>query len=157
MCVYIYIYITSFLLSGLILVLTCLVQCSINAMGGFRERVCCLLVIDSVTSTPQWMRQPEPRDVHHVCVLATVLCVNASVNLCSKVPGPFSPRTRPCSFWHFGLVTGVLTWSDAVKRALSCQKGVSSTRSYSSILHIFYFRSQITFFLKESRQKRSSS
>jgi hypothetical protein len=25
--------------------------------------VCCLLVLDSVTSTPQWIRQPKPRDV----------------------------------------------------------------------------------------------
>jgi hypothetical protein len=29
-------------------------------------RECCLLVLDSVTSTPQWIRQPKPRDV--VCV-----------------------------------------------------------------------------------------
>jgi hypothetical protein len=30
---------------------------------------CCLLVLDSVTSTPQWIRQPKPRDcVHDVCV-----------------------------------------------------------------------------------------
>jgi hypothetical protein len=27
-----------------------------------RESVCCLLVLDSVTSTPQWIRQPKPRD-----------------------------------------------------------------------------------------------
>jgi hypothetical protein len=34
-----------------------------------RESVCCLLVLDSVTSTPQWIRQPKPRDVvHDVCV-----------------------------------------------------------------------------------------
>ena len=34
------------------------------------ERVCCLLVLDSVTSTPQWIRQPKPRDVvQDVCVL----------------------------------------------------------------------------------------
>ena len=26
------------------------------------ERVCCLVVLDSVTSTPQWIRQPKPRD-----------------------------------------------------------------------------------------------
>jgi len=36
-----------------------------RAMG---ERVCCLLVLDSVTSTPQWIRQPKPRDVHDVYV-----------------------------------------------------------------------------------------
>jgi hypothetical protein len=29
------------------------------------ERVCCLLVLNSVTSTPQWIRQPKPR----VCVI----------------------------------------------------------------------------------------
>jgi hypothetical protein len=34
------------------------------------ECVCCLLVLDSVTSTPQWIRQPKPCDVvHDVCVL----------------------------------------------------------------------------------------
>jgi hypothetical protein len=32
------------------------------------ERVCCLLVLNSVTSTLQWIRQPEPRDMHDVCV-----------------------------------------------------------------------------------------
>ena len=33
------------------------------------ERVCCLLVLDSITSTPQWMRHPKSRDVvYDVCV-----------------------------------------------------------------------------------------
>jgi hypothetical protein len=32
--------------------------------------IMCLLVLDSVTSTPQWILQPKPRDdVHDVCVL----------------------------------------------------------------------------------------
>ena len=35
---------------------------------GEGESVCCLLVLDSVTSTPQWIRQPKPRDVHDVYV-----------------------------------------------------------------------------------------
>ena len=36
---------------------------------GQRESVCCLLVLDSVASTPQWIRQQKPRDVvHKVCV-----------------------------------------------------------------------------------------
>jgi hypothetical protein len=26
--------------------------------------VCWLLVLNSVTSTPQWIRKPEPRDMH---------------------------------------------------------------------------------------------
>ena len=29
---------------------------------GVGERVCCLLALDSVTSTPQWIRQPTPPD-----------------------------------------------------------------------------------------------
>jgi len=33
------------------------------------ERVGSLLVLDSVTSTPQWIRQPKPRGcAHDVCV-----------------------------------------------------------------------------------------
>jgi hypothetical protein len=32
-----------------------------------RESVCCLLVLNSVTSTPQWIR-PGARNVHDVCV-----------------------------------------------------------------------------------------
>jgi hypothetical protein len=30
---------------------------------GPRERVCCLLALNSVTSTPQWIRQPKPRGI----------------------------------------------------------------------------------------------
>ena len=48
------------------------------------ERVCCLLVLDSVTSTPQWIRQPKRDVVHDVCVC---LCVN----MCSEVLGLLSP------------------------------------------------------------------
>jgi hypothetical protein len=35
---------------------------------GLQEIVCFLLVLNSVTSTPQWIRQLEPRDMHYVCV-----------------------------------------------------------------------------------------
>jgi hypothetical protein len=50
-----------------------------------RERVCGLLVLNSVTSTPQWIHQPKPRDVVHdvrVCL---------RVHVCSEVLGLFSP------------------------------------------------------------------
>jgi hypothetical protein len=30
--------------------------------------VCALFVLDSVTSTPQCIHQPKPRDMLHVCV-----------------------------------------------------------------------------------------
>jgi hypothetical protein len=49
-----------------------------------KERVGCLFVLDSVTSTPQWIRQPKPRDVVLTCVC---LCVN----MCSEVLGLLSP------------------------------------------------------------------
>ncbi len=50
-----------------------------------RRRVCCLLVLNSVTPKPQWICQPKPRDVaHDACVC---LCVNA----CSEILGLFSP------------------------------------------------------------------
>jgi hypothetical protein len=35
---------------------------SMTGKGSSGERVCCLLVLNSVTSTPQWIRQPKPRD-----------------------------------------------------------------------------------------------
>jgi hypothetical protein len=51
------------------------------------ESVCCLLVLDSVTSTPQWIRQPKPRDcVHDVCVF-----------VCKCVPGS-SRASQPLNF-----------------------------------------------------------
>jgi hypothetical protein len=33
------------------------------------ERVLCLLVLNSVTSTPQWIRQLEPREMHFLCLI----------------------------------------------------------------------------------------
>jgi hypothetical protein len=49
------------------------------------DRECCLLVLDSVTSTPMWIRQPKPRDVvHDVCVC------DVCVFVCKCVLG--SPR-----------------------------------------------------------------
>ena len=33
-----------------------------------RERVCCLLVLNLVTSPPRWILQPELRAMHGVCV-----------------------------------------------------------------------------------------
>ena len=35
-----------------------------NLFGGSKIRECCLLVLNSVNSTPQWIRQPELRDMH---------------------------------------------------------------------------------------------
>ena len=38
--------------------------------------MCCLLVLNSVTSTPQWIRQPKPRDVKQFLDEAWVYRVN---------------------------------------------------------------------------------
>jgi hypothetical protein len=53
------------------------------------ECVYWLLVLDSVTSTPQWIRQPKPRDVmHDVCVF-----------VCKCVLGsPRASRVSACVF-----------------------------------------------------------
>jgi hypothetical protein len=37
------------------------------------ESVCCLLVLNTVTSTPQWIRQPKPRGCVFVFVCKYVL------------------------------------------------------------------------------------
>jgi hypothetical protein len=49
----------------------CCLFSKIRGPLSFLDSVCCLLVLDSVTSTPQWIRQPKPRNVVHdmrVCV-----------------------------------------------------------------------------------------
>jgi hypothetical protein len=36
-------------------------QTNVHESAEKRRDMCCLLVLDSVTSTPQWIRQPRPR------------------------------------------------------------------------------------------------
>jgi hypothetical protein len=52
------------------------------------ERVCCLLVLNSVTSTPQWIRQPEAARVCVWCLCAW--CLRVSMCLCSDILGSLS-------------------------------------------------------------------
>ena len=41
--------------------------------------MCCLLVLNSVTSTLQWIRKPRPRDgVHDVCVFVCKCVLGSS-------------------------------------------------------------------------------
>ena len=42
-----------------------------------RERVCCLLVLNLVTSPPRWILQPELRAMHGVCVFFFPLFLEA--------------------------------------------------------------------------------
>jgi hypothetical protein len=53
-----------------------------SALGirfGVLERESCLLVLNSVTSTLQWIRQPKPRDVvHDVCVFVCKCVLGSS-------------------------------------------------------------------------------
>ena len=45
------------------------VNINVLCVSGLKERESCLLVLNSVTSKPQWIRQPKPRDVvQDVCV-----------------------------------------------------------------------------------------
>ena len=64
------------------------------------KRECYLLVLNSVTSTQQWMRHQS----RAICIMFVRLCVLVCkcVNLCYKVPGPFIPRTAlPMPFLAF--------------------------------------------------------
>ena len=60
------------------------------------QRECCLLVLNTVTSTPQWIRQPKPRG----CVFVFV---------CKYELGRFRatqpPNLRSCLFRYFGFLT----------------------------------------------------
>jgi hypothetical protein len=61
------------------------------------EGVCCLLVLDSVTSTPQWIRQPKPCGcVHDVCVFVCE-CVQTFPGLSASEPPVMpSPALASC-------------------------------------------------------------
>jgi hypothetical protein len=50
------------------------------------ERVCCLLVLNSVTSTPQWIRQPWAAWLCVWCLCAWCLCAS----MCSDILGSLS-------------------------------------------------------------------
>jgi hypothetical protein len=47
------------------------------------ESVCCLLVLNSVTSTPQWIRSWSR--------VMCMMCVCLDVNVCSEVLGTLNP------------------------------------------------------------------
>jgi hypothetical protein len=51
-----------------------------------RESVCCVLVLNSVTSTPQWIRQPEAAWLCVWCLCAWCL----RVSMCSDILGSLS-------------------------------------------------------------------
>jgi hypothetical protein len=59
-------------------------------------RECCLLVLNTVTSTPQWIRQPKPRGCVFVFVCKYVLGR-------SRATQP--PNLRLCLLRHFGFLT----------------------------------------------------
>jgi hypothetical protein len=77
-------------------------------MGG--GSVCCLLVLDSVTSTPQWIRQPGPRG----CVHDVYVFVCKRVLERSRVSQPLNLRL--CLLQH----SDFLTSPRAVNTRSSC-------------------------------------
>jgi hypothetical protein len=63
------------------------------------KRECCLLVLDSVTSTPQWIRQLKLRGcVHDVCVFVCECVLGRS-------PVFLPLNLRLCLLQHFGFLT----------------------------------------------------
>jgi hypothetical protein len=77
--------------------------------------VCCLLVLNSVTSTPQWIRQSDQRDMHDVCV---IVCI-------------FSPPSSPGVFRPPGLFVHVLSRTSGFSlRLISLRLAVGSTPVY---------------------------
>jgi hypothetical protein len=69
-----------------------------DAPAGKREseRVCCLLVLNTVTSTPQWIRQPKPRGCVFVFVCKYVLGRSWATQ---------PPNLRLCLLRHLGFLT----------------------------------------------------
>jgi hypothetical protein len=59
------------------------------------ERECCLLVFNSVTSTPQWIRQPEAAWLCAWCLCVWCLCVS----MCSDILGSEPPVVPPPAPW----------------------------------------------------------
>jgi hypothetical protein len=51
-----------------------------------RESVCCLLVLNAVPSTPQWIRRSRV-----ICMMC--LCLHVNMCICPEVLRPFIPRT----------------------------------------------------------------
>jgi hypothetical protein len=84
------------------------------------ERVCCLLVLDSVTSTPQWIRQPKPRGcLHDVCVFVCECVLGRS-----QVSQPLNLRL--CLLQHFGFLTSLVP-SRLAAGAMSALPGSSAS------------------------------
>jgi hypothetical protein len=75
-------------------------RCSRLELGSHVCSVCvrvwCLLVLNTVTSTPQWIRQPKPRGCVFVFVCKYVLGR-------SRATQP--PNLRLCLLRHFGFLT----------------------------------------------------
>jgi hypothetical protein len=62
---------------------------------NFTESECCLLVLNSVTSTLQWIRQPKPLDgVHNVCVFVCECVLGSSGASQSAPPLPSLTATQ---------------------------------------------------------------
>ena len=59
---------------------TCEAQSSLQALR--RERECCLLVLNSVTSTPQWIHQPEAASMESIFCF----CKNPPRDLFAPLP-----------------------------------------------------------------------
>ena len=108
-------------------------------MAASRERVCCLLVLNSVTSTPQWIRQPKPRS----CVQSVRVFVCESVLERSRVSQPLNLGL--CLLQHFGVLTSLrasrchLSSSRLLQGAKSRSNPRAQKDSAVPLLCVFYY------------------
>jgi len=83
--------------------------------------MCCLLVLDSVTSTPQWIRQPKPRDVF-------------SVHLCEREGGREEGREGGRDSGYCTLFVVSLSLCLSVSLSLSLSLSLTHTHTHTYIL-----------------------
>jgi hypothetical protein len=60
--------------------------CEVSQRETLLERVCCLMVLNLVTSTPQCIRQPGPRDMRDVWVAQVSQRVTLLQSLLRDIP-----------------------------------------------------------------------
>jgi hypothetical protein len=72
----------------------------------FLNKKCCLLVLNSVTSPPRWIRQPQLRAMHGVCVFFF-----GGLASCGYL--------RPCLFRHLSFLTSPYAIQTYSRRHLS--------------------------------------
>ncbi len=95
-----------------------------GARNSLRESVCCLLMLNSVTSTPQWIRQPKPCDM---------MCEYRRVQPCHPSGIPDGPETEfqpACGLTRFVIIFfvkgAVMAWMCGIVCVCLCVREIES-------------------------------